>query len=86
MHAPTYEIYLPASVRFDSSLSAAAKVFYGELQACGDSPYSPLDTDYFAVLYHVKPKTVNQWVAQLEEAGYLYQRYNDTGELCVHLS
>jgi len=66
MIQPTYHTVLPAQVRFDSSLSAGVKIFYGEVLAyCHQQGYCPVDKPYFADLFKVSTKTVTNWIIQL---------------------
>ena len=72
MKAPTYQINLPAAVRFDKMLSPSAKLLYGEIKAlCDQQGYCWASNQYLAALYGVKDKVVSRWVNQLRAQGYL---------------
>ena len=74
MKTPTYQINLPAVVRFDQTLSPSAKLLYGEIKAlCDQQGYCWASNQYLAALYGVKDKVVSRWVNQLRTQGYLRQ-------------
>lgn len=69
---PTYQINLPAQVRFDPELSAHAKLLYGEIKAlCDKEGYCWAGNYYFATVYQVHPKVVSRWVHNLCRQGYI---------------
>ena len=72
MRQPTYDINIPASVRFDTELCLAARMLYGEINAlCDERGYCWASNQYFAQLYQVKRKAVSRWIQQLEERHYV---------------
>lgn len=72
MKKPTYDINIPASVRFDTELCLAARMLYGEINAlCDERGYCWASNQYFAQLYQVKRKAVSRWIQQLEERHYV---------------
>ena len=72
MKQPTYDINLPARVRFDPTLCLAARMLYGEIKALSDQRgYCWASNQFFAVLYGVKRKAVSRWISQLEKQGYI---------------
>ena len=78
---PIHDISVPSSVRFDTRLSASAKLLYGEIAYLyQEHGYCSLSNHYFAGLYGVTTKTVTAWVAQLEGTRYLCIRYDASGQ------
>ena len=78
---PTHDIRIPSKVCFDTRLRASAKLLYGEIaHLCEQQGCCPMSNHYFAGLFRVNPKTVNAWVDQLEEMGYLRVRYDASGQ------
>ena len=72
MKLPTYQISLPASVRFDKSLPISTRLLYGEIKAlCDQQGYCWAGNEYLASLYQVKPKVISRWISQLKNLGYL---------------
>jgi hypothetical protein len=68
MKRPSYQISLPAEVRFDRSLTANIKLLYGEIKAlCDQQGYCWASNYYFAQLYGVKKKTISSWLNQLKK-------------------
>ncbi|WP_306354232.1 helix-turn-helix domain-containing protein [Flavobacterium sp. '19STA2R22 D10 B1'] len=63
---------IPATVRYDKSLKANAKLLYGEITAlCGKEGFCWAGNNYFAELYQVDIKTISRWISQLADAGYI---------------
>ena len=74
---PTTYAVIPAIVRYDTALSPAARLLYGEITAlCAQRGYCWATNDYFARLYQVRRATVSAWVQQLIERGYLVATTN----------
>jgi uncharacterized phage protein (TIGR02220 family) len=74
MAEPTKSYYaiITADVRYDDSLSANAKLLYGELTClCNEKGYCWATNGYFANLYGVSKVTVSRWINQLREQGYI---------------
>jgi hypothetical protein len=69
---PTYQINLPAQVRFDPKISANAKILYGEIKAlCDKEGYCWASNGYLASLYRVKKETISDWLGQLKKQGMI---------------
>lgn len=69
---PAYYANIPASVRYDESLSPNAKLLYGEITAlCNKEGYCWASNRYFAELYKVAPGTISEWVRLLVDAGHI---------------
>jgi hypothetical protein len=69
---PAYYAVIPASVRYDNSLPANAKLLYGEITAlCTTSGYCWAGNGYFAELYEVDKATVSVWISKLNKAAHI---------------
>ena len=80
---PNFYAIIPASIRYDKSLKANAKLLYGEITAlCNQEGYCWADNKYFAELYEVDHKTISRWISQLETGNYLkIEHYPEKGNL-----
>lgn len=71
----SYYAVIPAPVRYDPNLPAAAKLLYGEITAlCNDTGYCWASNEYFAKLYSTNKTTVQRWMKALEEKGYIFRQ------------
>lgn len=71
-HEPSYYANIPATVRYDKSLPANAKLLYGEITAlCNKEGFCWASNQYFAELYGASPRTVREWVSKLAQQGYI---------------
>ena len=64
MTSANYYAIIPATVRYDTSLPANAKLMYGD-------GYCWANNSYFAKLYDVSDRTVTRWIELLCKKGYL---------------
>lgn len=72
MEEKSYYAIIPANVRYDDTLSANAKLLYGEITALtNEKGYCWAGNRYFADLYHVTTVTVSRWIKLLCDKGYL---------------
>lgn len=68
----SYYAIIPADIRYDSELSANAKLLYGEITAlANEKGYCWASNNYFADLYKVTKKSISNWLTQLESKGYI---------------
>lgn len=68
----SYYAIIPATVRYDKSIVANAKLLYGEITAlCNDKGFCWASNNYFADLYNVTKNTISTWISSLVKAGYL---------------
>ncbi|WKN44890.1 helix-turn-helix domain-containing protein [Tunicatimonas pelagia] len=76
MKLPSYDVLVPATVRYDQQLKPAAKLLYGEVLALSDrTGYCWATNQYFADLYGVNKKTISGWLSQLVNRNYLRITY-----------
>ena len=69
---PTYFATIPSTVRYDKELPPNAKLLYGEITALGyANGYCYASDQYFAELYGVTVKCVQNWLKALESKGYI---------------
>lgn len=69
---PNYFSITPAFVRYDTDLSANAKLLYGEITALANTKgYCYATNSYFAELYHTTKETVSRWISQLKAKGFI---------------
>ena len=81
---PSYYAVIPASVRYDDSIPANAKLLYGEISALiGEEGFCYASNAYFAELYKVSERTITGLVSKLQKAGHIcisIER-DDTGQI-----
>lgn len=69
---PSYYAILPAPVRYDKRLSPAAKILFAEITSlCNKHGFCYSQNKYFENLYKVSRQTINNWLKQLENYGYI---------------
>lgn len=69
---PNYWAVLPANVRYDNRLRPAARLLYCEISSLSNKyGVCTAGNTYFARLYGVSKKTVEVWVKQLKDCGYI---------------
>ena len=79
----SYFAVIPATVRYDKTIPAAAKLLYGEITAlCNQSGLCWAENTYFANLYEVSVRTVQFWINALLNAGYIHRniQYAEDGK------
>jgi len=69
---PNYYAIIPASVRYDKSLTPNAKLLYAEITAlCNMNGKCCASTSYFASLYEVSRVSIQKWLKLLEYKKYI---------------
>lgn len=69
---PNYYAIIPADVRYDTELSANEKLLYGEISAlCNKLGYCYAQNTYFAELYSVDKRSIQRWIENLVNRGYI---------------
>ena len=69
---PSYYSILPAEVRYDTNLTANAKLLYSEITALTNATgYCYATNGYFANLYGKSKVTISKWIRELAENNYI---------------
>ncbi len=77
----SYYAIIPANVRYDKTLTANAKLLYGEITAlCNEKGYCWASNNYFAELYNCTPQAISKWINQLLKSGYVSVEMIKAGE------
>ena len=72
MNQRSYYAIIPAFVRYDEDLPAAAKLLYGEITAlCNEKGYCWAGNKYFADLYKCEERSIRRWINILIGKEYL---------------
>lgn len=70
--APAYWAVIPAGVRYDDRIPAAAKLLYAEISSLtGSAGYCWADNAYFAQLYRITERSVRRLLDALADQGYI---------------
>ena len=70
---PSYFAVIPAEVRYCKDLEPNAKLFYGEITAlCNREGYCWATNKYFAELYDVEIRTIQNWLESLERNNFIH--------------
>ena len=81
---PSYFGIIPATVRYDKTLKANAKLLYSELTCLSEKDgYCYASNNYFAKLYEVDPSSISKWLKQLADKGYIKIEYKYNGKECT---
>lgn len=76
---PSYYSVIPASVRYDKSLSPRAILLYGEITCLANKDgFCWATNSYFAGLYQVSEVSVSNWIKSLTEKNYIQSVYENT--------
>ena len=79
---PNYFAIIPASVRYDKSLSATSKLFYGEITALANKTGCCWASNkYFSELYAISERQVTRIISELEKNGYIEIEFIKKGVL-----
>lgn len=69
---PTYFTILPAEVRYDSELSANAKILYSEIVLLArENSYCFASNAYFSRVFTASKASIKRWLSELEKQGYI---------------
>lgn len=69
---PNYFAIIPADVRYDKRLSPNTKLLYAEITALSSKDKRCFASNsYFAKLFDVSTRSISNWIAQLNELGYI---------------
>jgi DNA-binding PadR family transcriptional regulator len=69
---PNYYAVIPANVRYAKDLSPNAKLLYGEITALSNAEgFCWASNAYFADLYDVSNRSIQGWLSQLEQMGFI---------------
>ena len=82
----SYYAVIPATVRYDKRIPAAAKLLYGEITAlCNQSGLCWAENTYFANLYEVNTRTIQGWINALLNAGHIHRniQYAEDGKTVI---
>lgn len=80
MEQPNYYSVIPASVRYDETLSPNAKLLYGEISALASKKgYCWAANSYFAELYRVSERSISEWVSLLIKQGHITTKSDNGG-------
>lgn len=75
-----YYAVIPASVRYDKTIPANAKLLYGEITAlCNQDGVCWATNKYFAELYGVSQVSISKWIKSLAEKGHIEVEINYQG-------
>lgn len=81
MDNPGYYAVIPATVRYDTTLSANTKLLYGEITSlCNEKGYCYATNNYFADLYGVSKISISRWIKQLIDQGYIVSKVEYAGK------
>lgn len=82
MERPNYYAILPANVRYDKRLSANAKLLYCEISALANvKGYCYASNNYFSELFSVDSRSVQRWLYNLKDYGYITMDFDDNKDL-----
>ncbi|PNW27234.1 helix-turn-helix domain-containing protein [Formosa algae] len=68
----SYYTILNSTVRYDKKLSSNAKLLYAEISSLtNELDFCYATNSYFAKRYNVSKQSINNWLKNLEENGYI---------------
>jgi len=71
-YAPGYYSVIPATVRYDDSIPASAKLLYGEISALvGSEGFCYASNAHFAELFKLSERTISSLISSLQKGGYI---------------
>ena len=83
---PNYYAIIPANVRYDSDLTANAKLLYGEITSlCNEKGFCWATNEYFSNLYGVSDRTIRSLIKQLQDKKYIKVDLIDNSKRMIYL-
>lgn len=83
---PSYYAIIPANVRYDKELSANAKLLYGEITSlCNEKGYCWATNQYFANLYEVSDRTIQNLIKQLSDKKYIQIKIINNSKRLIYI-
>lgn len=83
---PNYYAIIPANVRYDTDLSANAKLLYGEITSlCNSKGYCWASNQYFASLYNCSDRTIQNLLKQLSDKKYIKIRIINNSKRLIYI-
>ena len=83
---PNYYAIIPANVRYDKDLSANAKLLYCEITSlCNEKGYCWATNQYFANLYEVSDRTIQNLIKQLSDKKYIQIRIINNSKRLIYI-
>lgn len=84
---PNYYAIIPANVRYDKELSANAKLLYGEITSlCNDKGYCWATNQYFANLYEVSDRTIQNLIKQLADKNFIHIQIINNSKRLIYIN
>lgn len=81
---PSFYAVIPATVRYDKSLSSSEKLFYAEVTAMSEKEgFCWASNSYFSELYGVSRNTITRWVTNLKNSGHVVVNLQKEGKQIV---
>ena len=81
---PSFYAVIPATVRYDKSLSSSEKLFYAEITAMSEKEgFCWASNSYFSELYGVSRNTITRWVTNLKKSGHVVVNLQKQGKQIV---
>ena len=81
---PSFYAVIPATVRYDESLSSSEKLFYAEVTAMSEKEgFCWASNSYFSELYGVSRNTITRWVTNLKNSGHVIVNLQKEGKQIV---
>ena len=75
----SYYSVIPASVRYDKSLTPIMKLLYGEITSlCNDKGFCWASNEYFGEIYDIKPKSISRAINKLKTREYITVSIDNT--------
>ena len=87
LNKPNYYAIIPANVRYDKDLSANAKLLYGEITSlCNDKGYCWATNQYFANLYEVSDRTIQNLIKQLADKNFIHIHIVNNSKRLIYIN